>query len=580
MADGAKGSPCALRRCVLATSEPPVLDGGGRGAVSCISGVEHLVPLRRESLTRRVMSRLRTNGLTASTDPSALERLQTVFAGLYTPRRLAIALVVSLLLFALAVNASWRISPDSSLYMTLGRSLAEGQGYTCNGEPAGLVPPGYPALLAAVRWCFGESFLALRIVHAAMGWLCGVLVFVTLRRLFGDDLAFAVFLLFCVSHSLFHRSTYFLSDVPFTLVVWLALWTAVRAVTATRGVWLWTVAAAVTVALCPAVRINGLAVLPAVLVYLAWHWRREGLKGWLRVGVVALPFAAPMVVLVINELVMPADQLTYFRAAFTSRDPGYFVTAYLWNLLWYPRAIMESVMGFIAPESLLAATYVFLVPLAVGGWICLRRGHVLLASLVVLQLAGLCLSTPGDRYVIPLLPAFYLWALVSLVAILGALQSRRPWLPRLTARHLIVAVCLALLVGQVGRNVKKTIISARRADVQGSERRKHRPRFAAGRHLAETLVTAAETPPIVLTSVPNEIHYLSRARTRFHETAVTGGRLPEMPDYILLPRDDEHLPAIRDAVAAEGRALEEMPMPKAASPLVLWRVVERLPDAR
>lgn len=518
--------------------------------------------------------------MTASTNPSALERLQTVFAGLYTPRRLAIALVVSLLLFALAVNASWRISPDSSLYMTLGRSLAEGQGYTYNGESVGLVPPGYPAMLAAVRGAFGESFLALRIVHAAMAWLCGLLVFATLRRLFGNDLAFAVFLLFCVSHSLFHRSTYFLSDVPFTLVVWLALHAAVRAVTATRGVWLWTVATAFAVALCPVVRINGLAVLPAVLVYLLWHWRRDGWRGWLRVGVVALPFAVPMVVLVVNELVMPADQQTYFRAAFTSRDPGYFVTAYLWNLLWYPRAIVESVMGFIAPRSLLVGVYVFLVPLVVGGWICLRRGHVLLASLVVLQLAGLCLSTPGDRYVIPLAPAFYLYALVGLVAILGAVQSRRHWLPRLTARQLMVAVCIALLFGQLARNVMKTILPARRADAQGPERPKHRPLFAAGRHLASAVVTPGEAPPVILTSKPKEIHYLSRARTRFHKTAVVEGRLAEMPDYVLLPRDDEYLPAIRDAIVASGRALAEVPMPEPASPWVLWRVVESRPDAR
>ena len=211
---------------------------------------------------------------------NALDSLNLAVRGLYTPRRLAVALAFSAVLFALLVNDSWRITPDSGLYMCLGRALAEGQGFTYNGEPHRLVPPGYPALLAALKLTCGDAFLHLRLAHAVMGWLCGLLVFLTLRRLVGHDLAFLVFLLFFLAQSLFARSAYFLSDIPFTLVVWLALLAVVHLLTAPRRRWLWAILAGVALALCPLVRINGWGLLPAVLLCLAITWNRRRAGTW------------------------------------------------------------------------------------------------------------------------------------------------------------------------------------------------------------------------------------------------------------------------------------------------------------
>ena len=53
----------------------------------------------------------------------------------------------------------WRIEPDSALYLSIARNLAEGQGYTYHGQPHNLVYPGLPYLLAGTLKVFGTETL-------------------------------------------------------------------------------------------------------------------------------------------------------------------------------------------------------------------------------------------------------------------------------------------------------------------------------------------------------------------------------------------------------------------------------------
>ena len=541
-----------------------MLDDPAGGGVSygCQSGIlrgSQSVPATAE----------RTGKLTLSSD-GPIEQVRSTFSGLYTPRRLAVVLAVSLAMFALLVNTSWRIGPDSALYVGLGRSLADGRGFTFNDEPHTLVLPGYPALLAALQWCFGEGFLALRAAHALMGWLCGILVFLTLRRLYGDNLAFAVFMLFGVSYSLFQRSAYFLSDVPFTLVTWLALWLSVRAGTSARHRWPWALGAAAALAACSLVRINGAGVVPAVLVFLAVRWRGEGSRAWLRLLVVALAFLAPAAWLVLNEAAAPSGDATYVRAAFTSRSIGYFAKVYLDGLLGYPRAIGEAVIG--VPDVRWGGEVLVLVPIAVGWWACLRRRHWLLPLLVLVQLAGLCLSTPGDRYLIPLLPALVLFALVGLAAVFGWLDRRRGWFPAPRARRVILIVFVVLLAGQLGRDIFKAIPQARTAVPGGAEPARKQYLFVACRWISDHAMS--DTPrPVILTNEVTVVHVLTGARVLFSETVAAAGELPERPDYVLLPAEPKYWTGVRDAIDRAGGRLEPVALPEGARPLELFRIV-------
>ena len=51
-------------------------------------------------------------------------------------------------LYLLCANPYWVPGGDSELYIAIARNLATGEGYLFNGQPVGMVPPGWPALMA------------------------------------------------------------------------------------------------------------------------------------------------------------------------------------------------------------------------------------------------------------------------------------------------------------------------------------------------------------------------------------------------------------------------------------------------
>ena len=75
-------------------------------------------------------------------------------------------------LYAAGLNGSWRFQRDSTLYMGLGRWLAEAGSYRFNHEPHAFVWPGFPAMLWAVYATVGESFLAMNALVSAFGLGC------------------------------------------------------------------------------------------------------------------------------------------------------------------------------------------------------------------------------------------------------------------------------------------------------------------------------------------------------------------------------------------------------------------------
>lgn len=73
-------------------------------------------------------------------------------------RLLAAAILADIaLLPLLAVNNHGAVEPDSGVYFSLGRSLAEDRGMEYNGDPSGGVPPLFPVLIAACRLIFGPA---------------------------------------------------------------------------------------------------------------------------------------------------------------------------------------------------------------------------------------------------------------------------------------------------------------------------------------------------------------------------------------------------------------------------------------
>ncbi len=82
-------------------------------------------------------------------------------------RNYAVALIVAW--FALAVSPAWLPTPDSALYLMLGRSIAQGHGYALDGHPHAYVPPGFPYMLAALERVGLGSMLCLNAAMALIG---------------------------------------------------------------------------------------------------------------------------------------------------------------------------------------------------------------------------------------------------------------------------------------------------------------------------------------------------------------------------------------------------------------------------
>src|SRR5687768_2078575 len=63
------------------------------------------------------------------------------------------------LLYLAGFNGQWRPEPDSGLYLTIGRNLASGEGYTYHGHSHRLVFPGLPLIFAGLFRVFGTGTL-------------------------------------------------------------------------------------------------------------------------------------------------------------------------------------------------------------------------------------------------------------------------------------------------------------------------------------------------------------------------------------------------------------------------------------
>lgn len=497
--------------------------------------------------------------------------LRRTFTGFFTWRRLAVALIVSALMYALLVNNSWRVTSDSALYMSLGRSLAEGRGYQFNFETHTVVPPGYPALLAAIERAFGPGFLQLRVAHALMAWACGLIAFLALRRLYGRDLAFIVFLLFALSRSLFDRSAFFLSDVPFTLVTWSSLLLVAQAAQATRHRTLWILPAAIMLGICPLMRINGFALAPAAALALAFAWRKENWRGFARAAAVLLmSLAIPAVWLVWAHVTRDPAQQTYLGQAL-ARVPFIELPAiYLGIMLRYPLAIGEAIMGF--PDAPAVISYALTFCILIGCAVEIRRRQLLLPALVLLQMAGLCLSAPGERYLIPILPALYLLALIGVAAIASYLAARAaqrrpapasPTMPLLPdRRRWLIIACAIVLAVNIGRDFK-SIVQARTAPWGGLEPAKKQYLLEAANWLNEHL---AQTPPahdpIIMTDHGTFIHYSTRRKVfwpgLYRNEPQGGDPAAPRPDYLLIEADGDDRKIADQWLPLDAVSLEEL----------------------
>jgi hypothetical protein len=119
-----------------------------------------------------------------------------------------------------AFNGQWRMEPDAALYLSIGRNLARGQGFTYLGQPNHLAYPGWPGLIAITFKLFGtRSLVPVHVLMLLMAWAALGLTYRLFRLHAGRPTAVAVTVGLGLTKTFFCYGFELWSDMPFTVGV-------------------------------------------------------------------------------------------------------------------------------------------------------------------------------------------------------------------------------------------------------------------------------------------------------------------------------------------------------------------------
>ncbi len=319
-------------------------------------------------------------------------------------------LALTLLAYLAGFNGQWRIEPDSALYLSVARNLAEGHGYSYQGTPHRLAYPGLPYLLAGVFKIGGVDNL--RLANGLM-LAIGLATLALVYRLFYLHAGRAVAVLMTLgvgwSKLFFAYSFYLMTDMPFLLGVMslLAGYEAVFHRTQSRwskrqwvGNWILLVAGlALTIVTRPVM----IGLIGAILLAFGWAIFRGTLHKR------RLALAATAVLAIVGFFLLdPRRTRQRAMGEYENQVISHFsnITTLLHQQLWAnAKALFESkiVRAYIATPLLPGLNTLL------AGWIIavslgLSRRRVLWGAWVAVTLLMMATIFPEERYFLPILP--------------------------------------------------------------------------------------------------------------------------------------------------------------------------------
>lgn len=418
--------------------------------------------------------------------------------------------------YAIGINDQWRFQRDSALYLGLARSLAENGEFSFNYHPHTYVWPGFPAVLSLVYMTVGENFLVMNVIVSVMGLACIAMGWLLLRELPIEDWqAAACILLFGMSRTLFYYSAHVMTEVPFTLLVLIALYCGLRVLRAAGpSGWLWCIGAAAATTAAQFVRPSALALLIALLVTV-WArrpTRRRLMESMGRLLIILAPYVVTGA-LWCHRCGMVAHQAgataTGYFDRFVARRGLGIVTRVLSRIPELAEAVPDVAfgvgMGLVVGALLLA--------LAVLGAVRLvRRGDRLLLPYAALCVGATCLGSPGRRYLVPVLLPLYCWIILGLDAAIMRLGKAGGRGPTPGVRRAIMYGFVALAVGLNVARIGCVIHENRAPDFNAAQ-----ARGRLGQYLDLTDHLAGTTSPerdVVVAREDRIVHHFSRARVQ------------------------------------------------------------------
>ena len=363
------------------------------------------------------------------------------------------------------------LSGDNAEFITLARSLAQGEGLSHinspDSQPATKYPFGFPVLLAPLAWAFPGDWASMKVwvlVLFAMGM--GVLYQLAKERV-GVLPGLAVVALSIVlgksylTHGptgaaygplLLHYAHQVMSEVPYLTFSLLALWLVERGIgrEGLKGNW-WLVGGFACTVWAYYIRTVGIALVAAVVVYLLLRrdFRRCSLFGG-AAFVCWLPWTLR------NQAVggggVYIKQLFMVNPHHPERgllDLDGFVDRFIGLAHRYlTQELPYSLVPFFdGTETIFHPAPLLLIAFAIAATVlCIKRGEHLLFLLYAAFFMGIVLlwPWPGDRFLVPIVPV------LVLLGVWAVLQMRDRLAGGRVGKFVVWGCFLAYVIGQVG----------------------------------------------------------------------------------------------------------------------------------
>jgi 4-amino-4-deoxy-L-arabinose transferase-like glycosyltransferase len=333
------------------------------------------------------------------------------------------------LLYVAGFNGQWRVSPDSALYASLGRSLAEGNGYTYQGEHHRWVEPALPYLISFGFRLFGpDAFWPTMAVLLASAFAALALFYRLMTLHAGRPTAVVLTVLLGLNESFYRYPFHLFTDTPFLVGVLLFLlgYEFVYRDSDRRRIGPWLLMALGTLVMV-STRPAFWTFLAALFVAIAWHALRGPAR--LRVRHVAIALLVVACVLAFRAVdprrkkVGEASVIEGRMSELVLERTGFMVRRTITQMvpLMFEEVGPEAIYG-----SRLGAgvnTVVTLATFALGVGLVSRRP--LWGLLVGATVAQMLVHLPRERYFLPILPLllYALW----LAALWLERHLKRPW---------------------------------------------------------------------------------------------------------------------------------------------------------
>lgn len=146
-------------------------------------------------------------------------------------------LALSLLaLYGLLQNPYWVPAGDSELYTAAARNMARGDGYTFNGQPVAIIPPGWSWMMSVVMRV-SPHFLPLKLMAMTCmiaSLLCGYWI---VRRFVTPLQAVCVILLTAILSHVYQATYWLISESPFCLATSASILVAMQIAEGRKQLW-------------------------------------------------------------------------------------------------------------------------------------------------------------------------------------------------------------------------------------------------------------------------------------------------------------------------------------------------------